>query len=212
MSNAPETPSREPEVETYPLLPLPATVVFPGVSTTMTVARPGPMLALADLHGTEDRLVFAVLQRAPSTDAPMRADLHDCGTVASIVHRIRLPNRQIRVEVMGVRVARLNGVYERGGEILAEVLTGSAPNQLRIDSSVQERVAVLLPTALNRLGLPISEFGDLGSGIDLDVHGLDRLTHKLAALLDVSTSQKQALLEVNDPVVRFNEIIRILGK
>src|SRR5690606_18391886 len=116
--------------------------------------------------------VFAVLQRAPSTDAPMRADLHDCGTVASIVHRIRLPNRQIRVEVMGVRVARLNGVYERGGEILAEVLTGSAPNQLRIDSSVQERVAVLLPTALNRLGLPISEFGDLGSGIDLDVHGL----------------------------------------
>lgn len=212
MNNAPETSSRERDVETYRLLPLRETVVFPGVSTTMTVERPAPMLALADPQATEARLVFAVLQRAATTDAPTREDLHDCGTVASIVHRIRLPNRAIRAELMGVRVARLARVYERGGEILAKVLTGSTPTHLRIDSSLQKRVAVLLPTALNRLGLPISEFGDIGSGIDLDVPGLDRLTHRLAALLDVSTSQKQALLEANDPVARFNEISRILGK
>lgn len=33
-----------------------------------------------------------------------------------------------------------------------------------------------------------------------------------ATMLDVSASQKKALLEVDDPVIHFNEISRILGK
>src|SRR5690242_758243 len=74
-----------PMVETLnlPVVPLRATVLFPGVSIPIAAGRPGTLRAIEAAAGKDDRLVFAISQRQ-DTEKVSPESLYTIGTVASI--------------------------------------------------------------------------------------------------------------------------------
>ncbi|RMG94098.1 MAG: hypothetical protein D6705_17060 [Deltaproteobacteria bacterium] len=206
------------QLATYWVVPLRDTVVFPDVTTSFTVGRSFSVLAFKMAYATSDRLLYLVLQREPGVDAPTRADLHGCGTVAQIINRITLPNRHVRVEVRGLQRARMVDVHDRDGATLASVKLEPPAESRPIDSAIREVVAALLRTTAEHLvgrgdaaalaGLGVSDTGE----VEFDVRGLERLTYALAASLDFPTPHKQALLDLDDPVQRLAEIADMLAR
>ncbi|MGH9441983.1 MAG: endopeptidase La [Thermoanaerobaculia bacterium] len=71
------------ETVNLPVVPLRATVLFPGVSVPIAAGRPGTLRAIEAAAATPERLVFAISQRQ-DTEKVSPDSLYTIGTVASI--------------------------------------------------------------------------------------------------------------------------------
>lgn len=89
-----------------PVLPLPEMCLFPEASLVQLVARPGGQRALGVAVRTGRRLL-ALGCRDTGPLAPQSRDFNPVGTLAQIVEDLELPNGTHRVELDGLRRARI---------------------------------------------------------------------------------------------------------
>lgn len=93
------------ETVDLPLLPLRDTVMFPFMQTSFIVGRKRSIEAVE--VASEDNLIFLVAQRGEEIEEPGRSDLFGTGTVARIIQKSRLPDGNIRLQVLGLRKAKI---------------------------------------------------------------------------------------------------------
>ncbi|HLI17774.1 MAG TPA: endopeptidase La [Rhodanobacteraceae bacterium] len=175
-----------------PVLPLRDVVVYPHMVIPLFVGREKSMKALeAAMEG--DRRILLVAQKQPETDDPNEADLHEVGTIGSLLQLVKLPDGTVKVLVEGQSRAQMQGCFETDGMLRARAV----PLQ-----PVFDRPAVELETAARMLvslfeqlvrqsrKLPPEVLTGL-SGID----DLSRLADSIAAHLSVRLSDKQKVLD-----------------
>lgn len=108
------------EKVTLPLLPLRDVVVFPHMVIPLFVGRTESIRALeAAMDG--DKQVFLVAQKDPNVDSPTQKDIHEVGTVATILQLLRLPDGTVKVLVEGMRRAKQTQVTQAGEYLQAEI-------------------------------------------------------------------------------------------
>jgi ATP-dependent Lon protease len=190
-----------------PLVPLRDMVVFPHMMAPFIVGRDQSVQALEQSLGVSEKLIFLVAQKDPKIDEPAREDMHKIGVVARIVQSLKLPNGNVKVMVEGVERARLIDVEEVDGAVHAEVET------YHIDFPVDENVEIYINKVLGvfetyaKMSHHLA-FEGLVSTIQMD--NTDQFTDQLAAHLMVSTSEKQALLEILNPFERLQRLHDLL--
>ena len=123
-----------------PLLPLRDVVVFPNMVVPLFVGRDKSIVALTEARETEKK-VFLVAQKDASVDDPKFDDLHEIGTVATLLQMIRLPDGTVKILVEGESRARLTDMIDDLDQYQAEVVPleqpEQAPNQREIDILVR---------------------------------------------------------------------------
>ncbi|MEE8245177.1 MAG: LON peptidase substrate-binding domain-containing protein, partial [Pseudomonadales bacterium] len=91
--------------ETYPLLPLKNTVVYPQIVRPLAVGR-AKSLAAVNAGAEAGRRIITVAQKLSNLEDPIRDDLYDIGTISTI-NRIEKRDNGAQVIVQGMERVRL---------------------------------------------------------------------------------------------------------
>ena len=81
---------------TYPVLPLRDIVVFPHMIVPLFVGREKSVKALEDVM-KEDKKILLVAQKDASIDDPKPIDIHNFGTIGSVLQLLKLSDGTVKV-------------------------------------------------------------------------------------------------------------------
>ncbi len=90
----------------FPVLPLRDIVVFPHMIVPLFVGREKSVRALEDVMN-DDKQILLVAQRNASQDDPNPEDIHELGTIGTVLQLLKLPDGTVKVLVEGSRRARI---------------------------------------------------------------------------------------------------------
>lgn len=192
--------------KTYPLLPLRDVVVYPHMAVPLFVGREKSILALEEGMSTDKKVVL-VTQKDPAEDSPVLDDVHQIGTLATILQLLKLPDGTLKVLVEGVsRVQLVNPV--EGPKFLQTQFNELAINGLdEKELDALGRATKLLFEQYVNLSKKIpSEVVTTVNAIDDN----DRLADTIASHMTLSLSQKQEVLEIANLAHRFDHLMGLM--
>ena len=190
----------------FPLLPLRDVVVFPGQVVPLFVGREKSVEALeVAMTGGKDILLLAQLD--PQCDDPVAEDLYDLGVVAQVLQLLKLPDGTVRVLVEGQTRAKLVGLEERDGFVMA---TTEAVEE---SPAVGNRAAALMRSALEQFGDYAKHSKKLSEDLEGELAQIEdpgRLADAIAAALTAKVATKQSLLTETDPLKRLEMVFSVM--
>ncbi len=199
--------------ETYPVLPLKNTVVYPQIVIPLAVGRPRSLAAVkAGLEG--ERRIITAAQRKAGKEDPQCKDLFPIATISTINH-IERREKGSQVIVQGVERVRLRPVEHQNDYLEAEY---ERLPQLSMENLGKQAAHV---DALLRENLEISKRiahlygGDNGDQIYQQLIGSinDPITqmYRIANLANISLEQEQSVLECDTVKVLMEVVHEILN-
>jgi ATP-dependent Lon protease len=199
MADAPTTPPSLPAE--LPVVPLRETVAFPLSVLPLTINRPVSIDAVNRALSAGDRMVFLTLQRTTADD-PQPPDLHAVGTAGIIRQMARTPGG-IQVIVEGVQRAKSTLVTRSGNTMTAQLtaLPDDTVRTLEVDAYVR-RIQEQVDKALSLTSGLSQELRGVVSNLDDPL----RLVYLLGSLLDMPSTDKQALLEADPLLVKLQAV------
>ncbi len=189
------------------IVPVRASVLFPGLVLPITVGRPASVAA-AQQAVREQRQIGILLQRDAELAEPKADDMHRIGTIANIVRYVTAPDGAHHIVCQGdqrfqvieflegwpffvARVARIPEADPRGAEIEARFLN----LQRQTAEALQ-----LLPQAPPELLAAVQAIASPGQLADL-----------AGAYMDLKAEEKQEILETIDVAARVEKVSRLLA-
>ncbi len=92
----PRPPLAPGETRAYPVLPLRDIVVFPHMIAPLFVGRKKSILALEEVMRS-DTFILLATQKNASDDEPVTEAIYEIGTLANVLHLLKLPDGTIKV-------------------------------------------------------------------------------------------------------------------
>lgn len=191
------------------ILPLRNTVVYPHMVAPLMVGRNSSVKLIKDA-GNGDGLIALVAQRKPDVEHPDPEDLYSIGTVGKVIKTIQLPNNVMQIWVHGMARIRLTGIMESEEPyILAKVEV--IPDQMESDTEL-EALARAVHDLLGKITNLSEEM--VPDDLTMMTRGMDpaATADMVAMYLNVSTEQKQKLLETVDVKKRLSKLRTILSR
>lgn len=175
-----------------PVLAIRNTVIFPAAVLPLRIGRPRSVAAITHVESEKTQWVLAVAQRVP-LDEPMPSDLYEVGTLCKIEKIKGSADDGYQVILRGIARFHVARWSERGSIILADgdVLQDAVDADADTLAALKDSLKI---TAKEILALLPGETAQLQQLVDA-VDDLSLLTHMIGATLDVSTEEKQKLLE-----------------
>ncbi len=195
-----------PKTRTVPVLPLRDIVVFPDMVAPLFVGRDKSVRALEMIEESENEIML-VAQKDAAIDNPVTSDLHQVGTLATILQLLKLPDGTVKVLVEGRSRARLVQLHDRVEYFEAEVEMipeAEAPGAdvEALMRAVQEQFENYVK--LNRK-IPPEAVTTIGQLTDPG-----RLADQVASNLSVKLSDKQELLEMPEVKDRLEKVFALM--
>ncbi|HKB70378.1 MAG TPA: endopeptidase La [Thermoanaerobaculia bacterium] len=193
--------------EVLPLVPLRELVVFPFQMAPFVVGRDSSIRALERALATPEKRIFLSAQKNPKIDEPQAADIHAVGVVAQVLQSQKLPNGHIKVMVEGLRRGVIRSFVSEREAYFVEV--GSVPVKTAVSDDLRDYMGKVLTTFEQYARLSHHLAFD-GIAATLKIDDPDRFADTLAAHLNVTTPEKQELLELAKPSERLAKLADLL--
>jgi ATP-dependent Lon protease len=194
------------ESKVYPLLPLRDVVVYPHMAVPLFVGREKSILALEKGMST-DKQVVLVTQKDPSEDSPALDDVHQIGTLATILQLLKLPDGTLKVLVEGSSRVKLVNPVEGEHFLETQFETLAVEDQDEKEVGALSRATKML----------FDQYVNLNKKIPSDVittvnaiEDKDRLADTIASHMTLSLTQKQEVLEIADLAKRFDHLMGLM--
>ena len=194
------------EPKIYPLLPLRDVVVYPHMAVPLFVGREKSILALEKGMST-DKQVVLVTQKDPAEDNPALDDVHQIGTLATILQLLKLPDGTLKVLVEGSSRVKLVNPVEGEHFLETQFETLTVENQDEKEVGALSRATKML----------FDQYVNLNKKIPSDVittvnaiEDTDRLADTIASHMTLSLTQKQEVLEIADLAKRFDHLMGLM--
>ncbi len=189
-----------------PVLPLRNTVIFPSGLSPLTVGRPMSLAAAEAALATEEKLLAVVTQRGDEDTDPTPESLYTVGTRVVINRMLRAPGNEevLHLIVQGQERIRFVSFTEQKPYLKAmvEVLPDPARDNTPEVEALRRNIDALVQKALGLLPNVPAEIRSLIISAADTVH----LSYFLASVLDLGTTQEQALLEADTE----GELLRLM--
>jgi ATP-dependent Lon protease len=193
--------------ETLPLVPLRDMVVFPHQMAPFVVGRESSIRALELALATPEKRIFLSAQKNPKIDEPQAEDIHETGVIAQILQSQKLPNGHIKVMVEGGRRGLIRAFVPRKDSFLVEI--SLLPVKGSVSDDLRDYMGKVLTTFEQYARLSHHLAFD-GIAATLKIDDPDRFADTLAAHLNVTTPEKQELLELAKPSERLARVSDLL--
>ena len=200
-------PSLKRESKQIPLVAIREGVIFPHSESVLTFGRKKSVDAvLSSFRG--DRLIVLVSQKDGRVNDPKQKDLYSVGTLAKIERTLKSEN-ELNALVRGVERVKIEKLYHEGPFLRAEVLN---VKEIPADDDEVRALAKHLTTNLKKavsLGKNVEflNFMKLMSGVEAA-----ELSDQVAGTLDITTDEKQRLLETFNVRQRLEKVLEYLTK
>lgn len=198
------------EIKVMPLVALRNIVVLPGMLVHFDVNRKISIQAIEQAMKS-DQMIFAVMQKDASVEAPTIDDLHPVGCLARIKQIIKLPGNLVRVLITGEQRGELDYLVSVSPYFSAQI-TVTEQEKSVMYSAVEQRA--MTGTLHDLLDVYFSVNNKLGKDIAEQLSGvteLDRLMEQMIAMIPLTTTQRQALLEELEFFPRFELLAQIVA-
>ena len=192
--------------ERVPLLPLRDVVVFPHTVMPLFVGRKSSVNAITQAMGS-NKYIFLVAQKDEKIENPSNDDLHQVGTLATILQMLKLPDGTIKVLVEGVKRAKINEFFDAND--YSEVLA----SEFALESSENVEIKAMMRLALDgfesylKLNKKIPE--EVFKALQ-DISDVERFSDVIIANLNLKLNEKQSLLEGDRAKDRLDKILAVI--
>jgi ATP-dependent Lon protease len=199
-------PKEKFESKKLPMMPIRDVVIFPFMMTPFVVGRESSVRALEEaLAG--DKKIFLATQHDASIDEPKPNDIYQVGTIVNIVQSLKLPDGNIKVLVEGVERGKILQISDTEGFMQATVRVA------RYATETNQQ----LEAGMQRVTSLFEQYVKLCQSLNYEtmiaavrMEDPAKLTDTIAANLQLSIEEKQALLEIFDPGERLSKIADVL--
>jgi ATP-dependent Lon protease len=190
-----------------PVLPLRDVVVYPHMAIPLFVGRPKSIKAL-ELAMQGDKQILLVAQKTAEVDDPAQKDIHEIGTLSSILQLLKLPDGTVKVLVEGAQRARILNLAEQDGCLLAECVPLAQEERSgdpEMDALMRSTLSLFEQYIKMNKKIPAELLPSLAS---MDSPG--RLADTIAAHLALRLDQKQQVLELEDIKERLEHVLSLI--
>ncbi len=194
--------------EELPILPLRGTVLYPDLILPIMVGRKKSVKLIDDAMDS-DRIIGVITQKRSEIEDPKETDLYSVGVAALILRMIRELDGSQRVIVQGVSRMKVREYIQREPYYKArsEVIDEGLVQGVEIDALMMNlknlfsRAVELAPYLTSELGTMVSNIKSPSILADL-----------IASNLNISTTEKQGILETFDVRERLTKVHLFLNK
>jgi len=175
-----------------PVLPLRNIVVFPGMIVPLFVGREKSIRALEDVMA-DDKEMLLVSQKDGDQDDPKPEDMHDIGTIGTVLQMLKLPDGTVKVLVEGQARVQMLEYLPNDNFFQASALP------LMEDGEDGEEIRALMRTAVSQFDGYVKLNRKIPPEVQSNVSQIDdpvKLADTIAGHLNITLDEKQALLEI----------------
>ncbi len=190
-----------------PVLSLRDVVVYPHMVIPLFVGRERSVRALDEAMNVDKRILL-ITQKSPEIEEPGPDELFECGTLATILQMLRLPDGTTKVLVEGVERVRINSLDESSGYLAGKW----SPIEVAEDDD-EEALEV---TTRSLLGL-FEQYVKLSRKIPVEllttlsgIQDPSRQADTIAAHLGIRIEDKQQILETADLRERMERLMALI--
>jgi len=154
-----------------------------------------------------DKQILLVAQRSASEDEPRMSDLFDCGTVATILQMLKLPDGTVKVLVEGEYRAKIDTLYEEQEHYAASL------RQLVEEPVASAEADIYKRTVLDQFEKFIQVNKKIPNEVLTSLNNIDdpsRLADTIAAHMSLKLEQKQELLELLNSKARLEKLMSLM--
>ncbi len=190
-----------------PILPLRNTVLFPGVVIPITAGREKSIKAVNDAY-KEHKLIGVVAQKDSNVEEPKADDLAKVGSVARIIKTIRMPDGGLTVIMQGKTRFEMGAIVSEDPYFRAKVKV-LPDDEYQNDESFGAMVASIkdLADEIIRLSPNVPSEANI---ILKNIENPSFLIHFISSNFNSSITDKQKLLEIDDPRQRAELLLNLL--
>ena len=196
------------DTEVLPILPLKGTVVYPFLVVPLMIQQP-EHTRLVDEALMRGSRVGLFLQRDSDIENPGPEDLYQVGTAGNILKMLRFPDGTVRFLIQGLSRIRIKKFVSNRPHMMAEIE--------ELDETVDESVKM---EALQRnLNERVKRLVELAPYLNEEFHisalnqeTPSKLTDFIASNLNMSTEQRQKILEQVDVLKRARTLYQVVNK
>jgi len=193
-------------LESVPLLPLRDVVVFPHTVMPLFVGRQTSVNAITQAMGS-NKYIFLVTQKDDKVENPQFNDLHEVGTLATILQMLKLPDGTIKVLVEGVKRAKVEAIVELEEYSEVRLSDLSLKNDNETEVKAMMRLALESFEKYIKLNKKVPE--EVLKMLK-DVSDVERFSDVIIANLSLKVSEKQALLDGSNSQERLDKILTVI--
>jgi ATP-dependent Lon protease len=190
-----------------PVLPLRDVVVYPHMVIPLFVGREKSINAL-DTAMQEDKKILLIAQKNAEIDDPAVEDIHEIGTLSTILQLLKLPDGTVKVLVEGAERVRVTGYENTDAFFTAHVETLVSEEE----SSEQE-----LEVHTRSLMAIFDQYVKLNKKVPPEIltslSGIEepgRLADTIAAHMSLKLEEKQKILEIIDCRERLERLMVLI--
>jgi len=192
----------------YPIIAIRDGIVFPTAENVLIFGRKKSVDALNAAMLLEKEVVL-VMQKTVDMDDPKVSDLYTVGVVAKVDKVAPGDKGQINALVKGVRKVRIENFTQENPYFTADVV------ELLDEGEEDEEILAIVKYISGQIKKAIN----LGKTIDfvflmniLNIQSAESFSHQIAMVLDLKTSDKQALLEETNLKKRLEREVILVNK
>jgi ATP-dependent Lon protease len=190
-----------------PVLPLRDVVVYPHMVIPLFVGREKSINAL-DTAMQEDKKILLVAQKNAEIDDPSVEDIHEIGTLSTILQLLKLPDGTVKVLVEGAERVRVTGYENTDAFFTAEVEVLSQE-----EDDNERELDVLTRSLLTMFEQYVKLNKKVPPEILTSLSGIEepgRLADTIAAHMSLKLEEKQKILEIISSHERLERLMVLI--
>ena len=192
-----------------PILPLKNTVLFPGVVVPITVGRDRSLKLVKEAYES-DKTIGVVSQKDEQEEDPDEDDLYKVGTVAQILKLIKMPDGSKSIVIQGKTTFKIDEFLQKDPYFKAKV--DSFRQEMDIEGvELDASIRSVKETATKIVNLSPNIPSEASVAID-NISSPNFLLNFISSNLNVSTEEKQEVLEIRKFSERMERVMEFLNK
>ncbi len=192
-----------------PILPIKNTVLFPGVVLPITVGRTKSIRLVKKAY-KGDRIIGVVAQNNTKKEEPVFNDLYKIGTVAKILKMLVLPDGNTTIIIQGQQR------FELGEPVKEEPFLKATFRILKESDEMSEDEINAITSSLKEAAYKVLKLNpEIPKEAQVALENIQSytfLTHFLSSNINAEVSDKQKLLETNNPKERAELLLKYMLK
>ena len=196
-------------LETYPILPLRNTILFPNQIIPIYIGRQQSLNLINDISNLEKKYVVVVAQKDGAIENPTDKDIYEYGTLATVMKIFDMPDKSKSAIVQGLIRVKLQEVTQKKPYFVGLIsrIRDVNMNHTEIDSYTK-----LLKSSF-------TSFVDVASYLNEDqINALDninspsKMADKAMSLINIKAPEKQVILETFDVLEKLKKVNEVINK
>lgn len=202
--------SKEDAPDILPILPLRNTVLFPGVIIPITIGRDRSVKLIKDAE-SGNKMIGVVAQKDFDVELPEMSDLHEVGTIASILKMLKMPDGNITVVIQGRKRFKIDKMIQDTPYFKAQITEFK-----EVKPEVKDEEFTALVSSVKDLSLQIIEASpNIPSEAAIAIKNIKNSSFAInfvSSNMNIGLAEKQLLLEEIDLKKRAISALELLTK